>query len=273
MERINVFRLNADSDEMKIDHEELVLRRESAALTKERTDVNSRYGKQMLRSLFGEAKLYVFLVVVLLLAGVFLFLSLTSKEGFQPAFALPSGIVFLAVLFALILRRKRGKGEDEDAKLKEIDEEYGRLCAISEKELRIPSDAKKLEIMTYYYHEKGEDEEVVNDDMRLFEENGAICFYWGGAVYGFSRDSVTALVKVEKELSFPEWWKDEPYDGEKYANCGIKKHEDDGYMESYSANCYYSLRFTKDGIDFEITIPPYELETANSVLKMQPITE
>ena len=74
-------------------------------------------------------------------------------------------------------------------------------------------------------------------------------------------------------LEFPEWWKEEPYDGEKYARYGVRKNGGNEYLETFSADFYYSLRFSKDGKAFEIVIPPYEIETALEVLKIEPVTE
>ena len=273
MERLNVFYLNSDSDALEIDHEELVIRRESAALAKERQDINERYGKQMHKSLTVELVWYVFYSVAFCVAGLCLLYSLLGGDGFRPVLAVIAAVVFLATAIVIAVRRKLKKSGERDKKLTDIDDEMGRLRAMSEKELNIPSDAKTVEIMTYYYHEDNEDIESVNDDMQLFEEDGIVCLHWGGAVYGVPRDSIEALVKVEEEITFPEWWKEEPYDGEKYARYGVRKNGGNEYLETFSADFYYSLRFSKDGKAFEIVIPPYEIETALEVLKIEPVTE
>lgn len=277
MERANLFSVDVDKDDGIIDHDMFILRRESAVVRAERRRLKEQLSKSLLKSVIGGASISnLFAILLLLMALCSLVIGLITyfESG---TFSVPVGImagvgfVLAGVCFVIktVLKKKGGA----DTVIDQLNDEYGELNKISERELGIPSDAKPVELFQYWHDEKGKyGDRYVNDTLSVFEERGNLCLYFGSAVIAVPIDSIEAVVKVRDKIFLSDWMKDEPDDGEEYRQYNIVRHRVDEYDENYSIDGYYSIRFTRDEITYEIIVPLYEIEPFLEILKL-PVTE
>ena len=273
MQRENLFRVDLDKEDMTIDREEFILRRESAAVRAERNALNERLNKEIMKHVFGGGGVVGILFIVSVIACfccVAVFMGFFENDVFSviplclAAFFLGASVVFG------VIKKARDKKNEGKAPVFSTDSEFDRLDEISEQELRVPKDAKTVELFGRFYHKDSVSDEPYDvDEMQIFEENGNLCLHHVGTVIGVPMDSIEAVVKVEDTVTFSDWMKDEPHDGEKYAPYHITMRQVNEYEEEYSMDGYYSIRFSKDGTPFELAVPLYEIEPFLEILKLK----
>ncbi len=275
MKRENLFCFDLNKDNATIDREEFILRRESAAVAAERDTLNKKMSKAILKSVVGGVGVISICSVLFLMAGVacglvVLFRHLETKvfsleQGFMAGLLLVlSGILWvIKTVFA-----KKNEGDDSLP----YEDEMDRLNSISMRELRVPSDAKRVELFGYFYDKLDLSEPYDTDQVDVFEEDGRLCLHHVGCVIGIPIDSVEAVVKVKESITFKDWTKDVPYDSGEYAPYHIVERKLSEYDEEYSMDGYYSIRFVGEGEAFELVVPPYEIQPFLDILQME-VTE
>ncbi len=279
MTRENMFGINLD-DESLIDHEELILRRESAALTAKREELGNEFSdalkKTIKKTIWRILPPYIVVAVGMLLAS--LSFSLYDNKG---TFSLPLTVAAAALVLAgmiwIIINRKKDKTEDSvsDELLDSTDDAYEAFNAQVKEELCIPTEAVEVEIfanMHSAHREKRKRFAYSCDLAEAFIEDGKLCFWYGGGVIGFSMSEIESLVKVNAPITFDSWLADDPHDSLKYAKYDISVKEID-YEDIYTMMGYYSLRFTHEGAPFELLFPLYNAESLLKLLDCEMVEE
>ena len=277
MERENLFRISIDKDEMVIDREEFVLRRESAPIRAERKELDDKLTKSILKSLFGLHSLAALLFGLFLIAGVCCGTA-TLLRYFESK-SLSVVPLYMAILFLVLsgifwgLKRgidKKNAGKDPACAM---DDEYERLDAISRRELKVPNDAKTVELLGRFYQEDSDADEPYDvDRVAIFEEDGKLCLHHVGTVIAVPIDSIEGVVKLGDTITFSDWMKEVPHDSDEYSQYHITTRQVDEYNEVYSMDGCYSIRFSQDGTPFEILVPLYEIKPFLDILKLE-VTE
>ena len=275
MERENLFSINMEAKNIILDREEFILRRESAVVAADRERLNS----ESMKAIFGPANMAEILIgnalgSVSLFMGIFGLLRaivdyLETKE-LSLSLVIMAAIAFAVSGICFALRRVlRKKNKSHDI----INEKYKKFDELSDRDLGIPSDAKTVEIFQNLYDKDGLYENAyTNDTVKVFKEEEKLCFGYVGAVVAVPIDSIESVVKVYDKITFCDWMKDEPYDGIDYGSYGIVKNKVDEYTEHFSMEGYYSIRFARDGRDYEVLVPLYDMEPVLDILKM-PVTQ
>ena len=278
MERENLFMIDIEKDETVIDREEFILRRESAPVKDKRKELDEKLTKSILKSVFGIHGLMTVFVGLFLMAGLFcvlvtLFHYFETKEF--STIPLCMAILFLTLSgFFWTFKKTLDKKKEGNDPLNAMDDEYYRLNEISKRELKIPSDAKTVEIFGHFYHkDSAPDEPYDVDEMEIFEEDGKLCLRHVGTVIAVPIDSIEAVVKLGDTITFSDWTKDVPYDSDEYLQYHIVKRQVNEYDEEYSMNGYYSIRFAKEGTPFELLVPLYEIAPFLDILKLEATEE
>ncbi len=289
MERKNMFLIDLDDDANAIENQSLILRRESAALAEKRKELDKDFEKAIHKSInkdLGKMLLRMLAPLIMLVIGIIL-ASLTV-EGLEatgtlpPVLAIASGVFIAAGLILLYINRKKEKsaeenGEDEpDEALDSVDNAYESFNKQVKQDLRVPFDATEVEVFTTMLSENRDKKEAfayTNDTPSAFVEDGNLCFWYNGAVVGFSMSEIEALVKVNAPITFDSWIADDPYDGIKYAQYGITMKEVNQIEEHYTMNGYYSLRFTHEGTPFELLFPLFNAEKLLGLIDREIVQE
>lgn len=282
MDRENLFSIDFDDSESVIDHDEFIVKRESAALSAERRALDEKFHKQMRTSIKSFA-FYSMISAIAMIVGIGLwFMVAIEYSGTKTFLALPAaiGIACFAVAAVLIILRRASEKKQNESDDKEIDEvgcEYGRLNAITRADLGVPEDSPEIEIFCYTHGAKNDDEDKKRphmlDTATVFCEGDSLGFFYGTVVILIPKSDIESIVRVNKAIEFDMWGKDEPYDSGEYAQYGIVKKEDKVYDESFTVSYYYSLRFNRDGNAFEVKIPPYEISHVTSLVGIEPVDE
>jgi hypothetical protein len=270
MQRENLFRVDLDKEDMTIDREEFILRRESAAVRAERARLNERLTKEILKKGVSAGGVFGICLMACICCVVTAFMGyLENKVVSVLPLCLAAFFLGASVVFGVI-KKARDKKNEGKAPVFSTDSEFDRLDEISEQELRVPKDAKTVELFGCFYNkDSAPDAPYDVDEVDIFEENGMLCLHHVGFVIGVPIDSIEAVVKVEDTVTFSDWMKDEPHDSEKYAPYHITMRQVNEYEEEYSMDGYYSIRFSKDGNPFELIVPLYEIEPLLEILKIE----
>ena len=281
MERENMFRINLDDQVNAIDHQSLILRRESSALAERRKELDKNFEKAIHKYInkgVSKALLTDLLPpLVMIILGFILF----SVKSF---FLVSAGGCLLigAGIIILIVKSKKEKTEEKEENdepneiLDGVDDAYEIFNKQVKQELGVPFDAQEVEVLaTMYSKNSNKKEKLVytNDTPNAFVEDGKLCFWYNGAVVGFPMSEIEALVKVNDPITFDSWMADEPYDGLKYAKYGITMKEANQIEEHYTMNGYYSLRFTHEGEPFELLFPLFNAEKLLALLDREIVEE
>ena len=271
MKRENLFCFDLNREDLSIDRKEFILRRESAAVAAEREALNKKMSKAILKSVVGGVGVISICSAILLMAGVACGLVVLLRYLETKVFSLEQGLM-AGSLFVLsgilwVIKTVFAKKNREDDSLP-YEDEMDRMNAISMRELRVPSDAKKVQLLGKFYKESADSDLYDVDEVDLFEEEGMLCLHHVGYVIAIPLDSIEALVKVNAPILFSDWIKDVPHDSEEYAGYGIEKRTVGEFDEEYSMDGYYSLRFSREGEAFELVIPLYEIGPFLDILQM-----
>lgn len=221
--------------------------------------------------------------VVAILLGAMLFVTVinTLSERGKEAFSSPATVIFLVVGILLVgfgaacfviegTKKKKVENSDEYKNL--ISYAEG-LLKSSEEELKIPTDRICVDVFYYPYEEKdGKEKKValfkyLNHQLFLFKENDCLCLADASVVFGIKLEYIKKIVKIPGSVAFAGWNKEESRGSEKYKPYRI--HEDKlGIL--YTKNTV-SIQLDIDGEEYEIVIPPYELEHFEAITDLRAV--
>ncbi len=103
----------------------------------------------------------------------------------------------------------------------------------------------------------------LNHEMRAYLKDYNLCLADVGGVYSFPLESLKRITTVKKRIILPEWNKEEAY------NKGIyKQYKISSNQYGVSVKPYYILELEKDGEEYGIYFPSYELPTFESLTLM-----
>lgn len=288
MIRENMFRINLDDEVNAIDHQSLILRRESVALAEKRKELDKDFEKAIHKSINkGVGKMLLRSLAPLIMLVIGMIMVSQTIERFEatgaipPVLAIAAGAFIVASLILFYINRKKEKAEENedndepDEALDSIDGAYETFNKQVKQELRVPFDAVEVEVFTTMLSKDFDKKRrfaYTNDAPTAFVEDGKLCFWYNSAVVGFPMSEIEALVKVNDSITFDSWMADDPYDGLKYAKYGITMKEVE-YEEHYTMNGYYSLRFTHEGEPFELLFPLFNAEKLLALLDCEIVEE
>ena len=288
MIRENMFRINLDDEVNAIDHQSLILRRESVALAEKRKELDKDFEKAIHKSINkGVGKMLLRSLAPLIMLVIGMIMVSQTIERFEatgaipPVLAIAAGVFIVASLILFYINRKKEKAEENedndepDEALDSVDGAYETFNKQVKQELRVPFDAVEVEVFTTMLSKDFDKKRrfaYTNDTPTAFVEDGKLCFWYNGAVVGFPMSEIEALVKVNDSITFDSWMADDPYDGLKYAKYGITMKEVE-YEEHYTMNGYYSLRFTHEGEPFELLFPLFDAEKLLALLDCKIVEE
>ena len=275
MQRENLFMVNIDSDDVQIDREELILRRENPTIKADREALNAKLGKAIMKHAFGAAGVMMILSTLLLMGGLcFGLLTVVDylrEKSFSPV-VLGIAVVSLALggIFALI-RKKLEKKSEENSPIDALDDSFARINEISRRDLGVPDGIDSVQIFGYFYDEENKPSGAYDvDEVGVFVEEGKLCLHHVDVVIGIPLESIEGIVKCHETVTFKDWICGEDGDEEGYLQYGIEKKQIDEYSEEYSMNGYYSLRFSLEGTPMEMILPLYnDIEPLLCILNLE----
>jgi len=209
---------------------------------------------------------------------------LDSEVGFEQAMRnaflfIIGGIIVgvtSAILFVVgkIKKDRVYEKEDADGKLEMIEVSAKRAFA----EPEVPENAITTDIMLFRFvvkdgvckaKESGlSATPYLNHEMRAYLKDYNLCLADVGGVYSFPLESLKRITTVKKRIILPEWNKEEAY------NKGIyKQYKISSNQYGVSLKPYYILELEKDGEEYGIYFPSYELPVFESLTLLHPEEE
>ena len=275
MQRENLFMVNIDSDDVQIDREELILRRENPTIKADREALNAKLGKAIMKHAFGAAGVMMILSTLFLMGGLYFGLMMLVNYFRDKVFSvlplcIALGALILGGVFALI-RKKLEKKSEENSPIDALDDSFARINEISRRDLGVPDGIDSVQIFGYFYDEENTPSGAYDvDEVGVFVEDGKLCLHHVDVVIGIPLESIEGIVKCHEAVTFKDWICGEDGDEEGYLQYGIEKKQIDEYNEEYSMNGYYSLRFSLEGTPMEMILPLYnDIEPLLSILNLE----
>lgn len=201
-----------------------------------------------------------------------------SDLSFREVYANPPGFFFVAAAFftvwlVLYLVEKKKKYQHRDEYNR--DKNYIQNVQTHAKDLlQIPDDAVKMEILSFYYKIKKEKMEVITASNLICITHNNVPVYvyvkdvtlhitdlyheWSIPLY-----SITGIKKINGRIFISQWNKEIPYNKGEYKKYKIARANGLGYLYFKP---YYALCITWRDENYELFIPPYELDALSSLV-------
>lgn len=199
--------------------------------------------------------------------------SFGGEDGITPAqayenaawlFWLGGGCVIVWGIFMLLSKRKENEVLSTDESTLVFDHLEKNSDAILA-DLGVPSDAKEIDVLSFFYKVKGDDIKVcekallgapyMNPIFHAFADSDNLYLANLEYKYAFPRASIKGIKTVKKATQIFEWNKDEPH------NKGIYKQykiSEDNYG-CITCKCHHIIEIDHNGELWGIYIPSYEL--------------
>lgn len=273
----NLFGLDIGQENAEIDGAAFIIREQSKEHIAKLEELSSRAQYVDKRSI-----LPVWMVVaeVILLLGAFILFAGVmggiARAGFETAkengvwWYLIAAVVCAAGYLAIFLvARKKQKAAENSLDVTALAVESEDFMKESLSLLNVPNDAAKVDVFGFPYSvKKGKRVRTnkmfhyTNLEMRLFVENDMLCINDLSTVFGIPKDCFTEMVRIKKKVTVFGWNKEEAPNSPTYKPYKLM-------ITAYGTlnlKEYCSLRFTKEGEDYEMLIPPYEAEKFTRLL-------
>lgn len=181
--------------------------------------------------------------------------------------AVPVLLVALGFAFRHFSNKLFNKNEDSVDGLNQsngvsLDEQASRY-------LKVPKDAKTLEILNIVFKQKGEEarlvkeEENMSTDTTIFDayiENDCLNLVETKKKYAIPLDAITGYSEIKRKTTV--WWLEEEEPDKEF----LKKYNLKTLAGDIVCKYIYSINILKDGEEYCLYLTPYELEKAKEII-------
>ena len=189
--------------------------------------------------------------------GNFSFAGIFQTSPVVMAFAVAA--ILLSVVLSVLERNRMKKAERVDA----LDEWRERSKAAQEeayRALEVPQDAISMDLFTVTYTQKNgvmRSGTYTAFDFRAWVENDCLCLADVESVVAIPLDSLKEISEIVGKTQFYFWNKEESPGSENYRQYHTRRT----YLGAYSVKGVRVAHIRSDFGEYELLIPPYELET------------
>ena len=134
--------------------------------------------------------------------------------------------------------------------------------------LNIPTTAPSVDILSSYYKIKKDKTvsaasfDYLPLDVYAYADEKYLHLADSTTVFSFCRSDIVSIKKIEKKASLGTWNKDESIKSERYKPYKMTENN----LGFVMIKNYYALRLHANFGEYEILIPPYEIDTVTSML-------
>lgn len=199
--------------------------------------------------------------------------SVTLSEAYQNAawlFWVAGACLVIWLVLKLIAGKKEKSVLESDESTHTLSN-LDKMCDSIYAELGVPTDAKEVDILSFFYKVKDGEIKVqekafqtapyLNPVFRIYADTENLYLTNLEGKYAFPRSSLSAIRTVKKSIRIEEWNKEEP------CNKGVYKQyklSTDSYG-CVHCKCYHILEIDCDGTHWGIYFPSYELPVFEAV--------
>lgn len=243
-----------------------VIREVDPAIQKQREQLISKQVKKMLRPMdwFGASVIMLLLAALAIALGVKSFVDAEKPNALFGGVALAVGAALLcgSVAFAVrYLRHKKAEKAGENPEKGIFDEEElrenDRLEREAYRSLGVPDDAETMDVFGCYVEKEGKKTHVspFASEYRVWkDEENRLCFSDAEELIAIPIADIGAVSLRAEPLDFLFWNKEAP--AETY---GVEELPDEDEF-GYRAGSRYVAEIRSEKGDFELWIPPYEID-------------
>ena len=273
----SLFSVNVKTNE--VSGEEFILRKPDSELSRksdEASETLSAYKKKSGMPLWYNIIMYVFLFAFVVCIPAFMEGCIDNgfKDTYQRgSWALYVGGAGLLIGFAMyVVKRVRLTKVVQSPEVVEFVSGMDELADKIKANLHVPENCADIDVLSRPYKLKNGKEILGTNFFRcfnltfwVFKEGDFLCFGCNEGVYGIPLTSITEIITVKKQMSVPQWNKDEPIKDEKY-----KPYVKANNNGMYFIKKHYSVRFTRHGEEWEILIPAYDIDIISELTGRYP---
>lgn len=178
-------------------------------------------------------------------------------------------VVFAALfVYKLILRKK----VVQSSAFAQMEADAAKVLAVSKEAMGIPEDARETDIFIRLYKitRRGKERnanlfaEYVNQKFYVYQREDVLCFATLEYEVSVPVRSFFAYQKKQKSANFSGWNKDVPMNSPTYKPYKVRANQ----YGMLFVKPYYGMQFKGAEGEYEILIPPYELETMRSLVEL-----
>lgn len=169
--------------------------------------------------------------------------------------------IICGVVYGLLClwENKNKKAYEESDENKAFERESDNIDAASRVYLGIPDDSVKMDVFLGNYKLKRgnvvySEFNPINMEIDVFVDGANLCFADAASKYTVPFSDIRCVKEIKKNISFLFWNKDEEPDKGEYKQYKIRQNNF-GYTVKY----YYALVIERDGEEYDLHFPPYEL--------------
>lgn len=247
------------------------------------SDENLEFMKKAKPHILVSAIKYITLFIGIIAVSVFF--EILENKSFKEAMPnilyillLSIGFFAICILIFIYEHKKVNKIKKSDEFIKNIEENV-QLATLARNELKIPDDAKEIDtfLISYVDDENGIKPnkkipfDVINFTSIVFIENNNLCFSDMHYVLSIPLDNFIAIKTINKKIKMFGWNKEVPFNKGEYKQYKIVL--DPNSFNTYIIKKYYSIQLNNYFNDYEILIPPYELENILSLVNLNVIED
>ena len=140
--------------------------------------------------------------------------------------------------------------------------------------LGIPNDALEADVLGFEYSiKKGKAVttnayEFIPLEMYIYTDNEKLYFSDGVTVFAINLSEITKMTKISRKTMLEFWSKKESIHSKKYKKYKMVMNKHGAVAIKY----YYSIKISNIDGEYEILVPPYEIDCFTKLIKMN-ITE
>ena len=177
-------------------------------------------------------------------------------------------ILIWSVLFTLT--RNCAKNLEKSDEWKQTKEHADRVVSSIREALLIPPDAMEVDVLLFRYKRKNRKLKPVNNTFycvacTVYVRDGSLHI-----VHSFREEwaiplhNIIGISKTNKRINVLNWNKETPYNKGEYKKYMMTKKRNRIIFKPY-----YDLLIKRDGEDYRLSIPPYELDALSSMIGLE----
>ncbi len=270
----NVFGINAEKENLKIEGYLFVERRLDADLSKKQDKCQEKldqYQKKARPKGLETLKNICFYAFLFCLFLVVRFLLNEDKNEVAIVVTACIGIILLlSSLFIIIYIKSVFKKIVDSEDFKNTLEESKEIYEKSLKELKIPENAQEIDVLLFMYREKdgvkksvSQFFEFLNFNCHIFSEDDKLMIADTESVLAFYKNSFKSIEKVERKISVSGWNKEFGINEGKFKDYKLTVKNGVIFMPYY-----YAVKFEYQYEEYEFFIPPYEFDIVEKYIKV-----
>ncbi|MCH3977272.1 MAG: hypothetical protein LKE36_06810 [Bacilli bacterium] len=182
-------------------------------------------------------------------------------------------IAFIGWLFLYFYSKRRKASTENSDDYKNAEDYCNQVLAESEEQLHIPSDAERIDILSFFYKKDNEELKPINKgfttfvnfEKQVYADETMLYLADATTVIGLPKEEMKRIVRINKKTFLPAWNKMESLQSSKYLLYHMKTNSYGMIFIQY----YFRLELEHAGEIYVLYFPPYELSIVEQLTGLE----